>query len=205
MSESLRRLVFVAFPMMAGIACLPLLSPTPANAPCSATCSDLIDTGSLLAEGNQPPDHVLAPDYEIDDLNGRAWRIRDLRGKVVVLNFWALWCEPCRREMPVLQSAQDHYGSYLQVLAASLDDLEMSEKLKRFASKLEITFPICPGATRRDMALFGLEAGVPQSVIIDRNGGIASILPGELTEKKLDSTIRKVLENDPSEVLWRKP
>ena len=139
-------------------------------------------------------------EYEAQDLDGRIWRLGDLRGRIVILNFWALWCAPCQREMPVLQRMADRYEVFVQVLAPTLDDVTESDKIRRLASKLKLTFPLCPGATAADMSRFGLSPkGIPQTVIIDPSGRIHSVIPGELNERKLESRIREILESDPAE------
>jgi thiol-disulfide isomerase/thioredoxin len=123
------------------------------------------------------------------DLSGRRVRLQDYRGRIIVLNFWATWCSPCAREIPVFVNAHTEYqSSGIVFIGASLDNKKTRSKIPEFVKKYGINFPILVGATSDDLATITLGTVTPATVFIDRNGEIvARILgelhPGELTER----------------------
>jgi peroxiredoxin len=106
-------------------------------------------------------------DFTLDDLQGKPWHLRDLRGKVVLVNFWATWCPPCRKEMPDLDALYNKFkGQGFVVLAISDEE---AAKVSPFISERRISYPVLldPGRTLND--LFIVE-GIPKSFIYDRDG-----------------------------------
>src|SRR4030088_1788114 len=86
-------------------------------------------------------------DLALKDMNGQRARLRDLRGKVVVLNFWATWCGPCKAELPMLVQAATDYGSRgVTFVAASLDDEKTKQLVPAFVNMHQISFPVWLGA-----------------------------------------------------------
>jgi peroxiredoxin len=106
-------------------------------------------------------------DFTLADLQGKPWHLRDLRGKVVLVNFWATWCPPCRKEMPDLDALYNKFkGQGFVVLAISDEE---AAKVSPFISERRISYPVLldPGRTLND--LFIVE-GIPKSFIYDRDG-----------------------------------
>ena len=130
-----------------------------------AACEDRNVPQAERAEIGQP-----APDFILQDLSGRSWRLSDQRGKVVFLNFWATWCPPCREEMPAMEALhremelKDRPFQMLTIL--SNDD---PGQAARFADKLNITFPILTDPVSNASQAYGL-TGVPETFIIDAKG-----------------------------------
>lgn len=96
------------------------------------------------------------PDLSLKDMNGKRVHLRDYAGKIVIFNFWATWCRPCRDEMPRLVRAEKEYGSHGVVfVGASLDDDKAKEAVARFVREHEVDFPICgaPGRRKRSRHL----------------------------------------------------
>jgi len=111
------------------------------------------------------------------DLSGKAWRLSELRGKVVVLNFWATWCEPCREEMPSLQALAQRFPDTVVVLAINLK--ESPEQVQRFAQNNGITLPLLldpQGSTTRQ---WGVRI-YPSTVLIDPKGQPRQLVRGGL-------------------------
>lgn len=135
-------------------------------------------------------DAVLA----LKDLAGADQSLASLRGRVVVLNFWATWCEPCKKEMPDLAAIQNDYAPLgVQVIGATADEAAESAKVLKFVRQVKINFPIWLGASTEDMTRFGVGTVLPATVIISREGKIAwreigIIKPAEL-RKKLDEML----------------
>ena len=103
------------------------------------------------APGIAPLVGSLAPDFELATIDGGRLRLSDLRGRVVLVNFWATWCDPCRVEMPDLQARADRWPDQLVVLGVDFDEPE--EDVRRFGEELGLTFPLLldPGAEVQEL------------------------------------------------------
>lgn len=130
-----------------------------------------------------------APGLVLRDLDGREQSLEGLRGKIVVLNYWATWCVPCLEEMPLLEQIYKDYAARgVVVVGASADEPATQKNIAPFVEKLRLTFPIWTGATTLDMERFGLLPALPATVIVDRDGRIFARILGPLTRE--DITIR---------------
>lgn len=119
-----------------------------------------------------------AADFAAQDLQGRPVRFSVFRGKVVLLNFWATWCPPCRKEMPAMERLHRGYRERgLVVLAVSQDEAPL-EDVRRFAVSLGLTFPVWHDRDRQAAHHFSLP-GVPTSYLIARDGQLAYRVLGE--------------------------
>jgi thiol-disulfide isomerase/thioredoxin len=108
------------------------------------------------------------------------------RGKVLVLNFWASWCAPCRKEMPLLVRMQTEYGPRgVQVLGPSIDEAEDRESAAEFARKVRVNYPVRYGHTTEDMKPLGLATAIPATAIFDRDGRRMFRIIGEVHEEAL--------------------
>jgi thiol-disulfide isomerase/thioredoxin len=135
----------------------------------------------------------LAPDFSLTDLNGQTVSLSGYRGKVVLLNFWATWCEPCRSETPRLVALQDKYrGQGFQVIGVSLDDDR--KDVPPFYEEFHMNYPVVVGDSHL-ADRFGGVLGLPVSFFIGCNGRIESRHVGELNVEKVDPEIRKLLES----------
>jgi peroxiredoxin len=135
-----------------------------------------------------------APSWELKDVDGKTIRSSDIKGKIVILDFWATWCAPCRAEIPGFIDLQKQYGKDgVAVIGVSLDEGEPSA-VKKFAEKLGVNYPILLGDQKIVSAFGGIDA-IPTTFIIDREGGIASRHFG-LTEKAdLEKNIKPLLRH----------
>src|SRR5438094_9583837 len=117
---------------------------------------------------------TVAPDFSLESLDGKNMRLSDLRGKAVLLNFWATWCGPCKIEMPWFVELQNQYGKDgLQALGVSVDDTV--EKLKPYVSELKMNYPVLQGLGHDDMQeAYGPLWGIPVTVVISRDGKICT-------------------------------
>jgi peroxiredoxin len=137
-----------------------------------------------------------APAYFAFGSAGDTVRLSDYRGRPVLLNVWATWCGPCREEIPALEALHREFGTRgLQVLGASIDVRSADRDVRRFVSDLGITFTILRDPSDRVSRTF-LFAGVPNTVLIDRNGLIARRWIGEFDplHEDVKAEVRKVLE-----------
>ncbi|MEO7674474.1 MAG: TlpA disulfide reductase family protein [Pyrinomonadaceae bacterium] len=136
----------------------------------------------------------------LKDLTGVSQSLTSYRGRVVVLNFWATWCEPCKKEMPDLSAVQNDYAPLgVQVIGATGDEAAESAKVLKFIREFKVNFPVWVGATTDDMQRFGVGTVLPATVIINREGKIAwreiGIIKPDVLRKELDKLlIPKVTE-----------
>ncbi len=120
------------------------------------------------------------------DMNGKKVRLSDLRGKPVVLNFWATWCVPCRAEMPVLVEAEKEYTRRGVVfVAVSLDDRETRPKIPDFIGQFKIGFPVWVGGSTMDLDDLKLGEALPATAFLDREGRIVARVLGQVSKNEL--------------------
>jgi peroxiredoxin len=110
-------------------------------------------------------------DFTLTDLHGRTWTLSQLRGKVVLVNFWATWCPPCRKEMPDLETLYNRFkGQGLVILAISDEELD---KVQSFITERKITYPVMLDPGRKVNEMFQVE-GIPKSFIYNREGKLVA-------------------------------
>jgi peroxiredoxin len=125
--------------------------------------------GSKAAPEIRPEVGYLAPDFSLPSLGGQTVRLSDLRGKAVLLNFWATWCAPCRLEMPTMDKAYQEYKSRgLEILAVSLD-AGSNSVVKNFMQELKLDFPVLSDPDMEVLRLYRM-VGIPASFLIDKQG-----------------------------------
>jgi cytochrome c biogenesis protein CcmG/thiol:disulfide interchange protein DsbE len=131
-----------------------------------------------------------APNFALNDTEGNRVQLADLRGKVVVVNFWATWCGPCRQEFPELQKAATRRANDVVVLA--LDQSESTDKVTRFRDQLNATFPILMDSSSSVFNSYGL-SGIPDTIFIDRDGTVRDVVPGPLSAGSFQYRIMQIL------------
>jgi peroxiredoxin len=130
----------------------------------------------------------------LKDLSGVEQTLASLRGRIVVLNFWATYCIPCRTEMPELVAIQNEFAAFgVQVIGASADSADDRKEILKFAKEVKINFPIWVDASTADMARFGLGTALPGTVIIDRDGRVAKIISGVINKAELKKQLEAMM------------
>jgi len=125
-------------------------------------------------------------ELSLKDLNGKRVHLREYQGKIVVLNFWATWCGPCREEMPRLAEAEKEYGpGGVIFLGASLDDDKTKKNIAGFVRDHEIDFPIWVGASADDLDRLSMGPAVPATAFIDQDGRIVARVSGEARKEEI--------------------
>ena len=135
------------------------------------------------------------PDFMHAGVNGELWRASDFDGRPTLVNFWATWCAPCLREMPVLQSLAKSHAGRLNVVGIAIDD---PAAVDAFVDRLGITYPILIGTSdvRETQERFGNPDGMlPYSVVIDAGGIIRWHHLGELDETMLEDALGPLLDS----------
>jgi thiol-disulfide isomerase/thioredoxin len=139
------------------------------------------------ATGKPAPLH-----FTLKDMNGTDVTLASFKGKVILLNFWATWCGPCKAEIPSLVELQEQYGDELVVLGFSVDD--PVEKMRPYAAQYKINYRLLVGNGREDVQeAFGPMYAIPVSVIIGRDGKIAKKHSGIATKAQIEREIRRLL------------
>ena len=127
-----------------------------------------------------------APDLSLTDLNGDRIHTSSYKGKIVLVNFWAAWCVPCRQEIPEFVKLQEKYPDKVQIIGISLDDSE--SELRRFYKTQRINYPIVLGNLEIADAYGGI-LGLPTTYIIDQQGRIRGHQVGSTNFGKLERQI----------------
>jgi cytochrome c biogenesis protein CcmG/thiol:disulfide interchange protein DsbE len=144
--------------------------------------------GRLIAE----PSRLMAPGFSLPDRSGRAISLADHRGRVVLLNFWATWCSPCKREVPWLIDFQKAYASRgFTVLGLSLDE-DGWTSVASYMDTEAINYPVAI-ATEEVVNHYGGVGAVPMTFLIDREGRVAASHVGLLNRDDVEAEIRGAL------------
>lgn len=133
-----------------------------------------------------------APPFSLENTEGKTVKLEDLKGKVIVLNFWATWCPPCRAEIPDFIKVYDKYKSKgVEILGVSLDHKGW-EVVRPFVKSNKINYPVLLGDQRIAQA-YGNIRSIPTTFIIDRKGKVVDQHVGAMSEKDLVKLFEKLL------------
>ncbi len=133
----------------------------------------------------------IAPDFSVQSLQGGEQSLKSLKGKVVLVNFWATWCVPCREEMPAIQAVYDAHKDEGFVVMG-IDERESPEEVTSYMHELDLHIPLYldgDGKVARQYRVFGL----PTSVFIGRDGVIREVVIGAMNLNSLDANVKKML------------
>jgi thiol-disulfide isomerase/thioredoxin len=154
----------------------------------------------LLRPSEVPGSGDLAPDMQFQNIDGDTVKLSDLKGRGIVLNFWATWCPPCRREMPMLDEFHQNYSDDgLSVIGLAVN--ESAAQVRQVVDSLGLSYPVWVDAPRslpgfdRSQAVFNRYGGVglPMTIFIDRKGIIRDVYVGELSRGYLQSQADLIL------------
>ena len=133
-----------------------------------------------------------APDFSLASLDGKTLKLSDYKGKAVLLNFWATWCEPCKIEMPWFVQLQQQYGPQgLQVLGVAMDDTDPQD-IKQFAQKMGVNYPIVVGKETVGDQYGGIPY-LPSTFYINRDGKVVDRVFGLVSRSEIEDNIKKAL------------
>jgi len=141
----------------------------------------------VLGQGDRP-----APKLELKDVEGRALRLSDYKGGVVLLNFWATWCAPCRAEMTDLVKWQREYkGKGLQVIGVTYPPEELAE-VREFIKSIKVNYPVALGE-EQTKAMFDKGETLPITVVIDKKGMVRKVIQGIIFPDEFERKVKPLL------------
>lgn len=167
----------------------PAAPPPSASSSASDRAASPVERASSSALGTDEP----APDFELDRMNGDTFHLDAHRGEVVVINFWATWCPPCREEIPGFVKLQKEYGDDgLTIVGVSMDDGGFST-VRPFAEKMNINYPLVMDDGKVGRA-YGPVRALPSTFVVGPDGMIQHVRSGYLPEAQLRAWVKPLLD-----------
>lgn len=157
--------------------------------------------GSSEENGPYPPNYVpsvqkestLAPDFTLQTSDGKTLKLSNLKGKVVIVDFWATWCPPCRKGIPDLINLKKKYGSKgFEIVGVSVDDENTIKEVVPFIKNYGINYPVVYGNSNVTQAYGGIRA-IPTSFVIDKKGNIVASYEGLMPLSTYEDHLKKLL------------
>ena len=170
----------------------PTAVPSPTKVPDPTATRFLVETPTRTPAPTPAPSQTLsppvglrvgdtAPDFALESLQGETLRLSDMRGQVVMINFWAVWCGYCRIELPAMQAVYQVYQDEGFVVLA-VDVQESKDVVKAFVEDVGLTFPILLDQRAKVTSMYRIR-GLPTSIFVDPNGVIAAVHLGPVNEQ----------------------
>jgi peroxiredoxin len=154
----------------------------------------MIYSGARLSRNARAAGPTPAPDFELKTLDGKSVKLSSLRGKAVLLNFWATWCGPCKIETPwIVDFSKQYQAQGLEVVGVSMDDTGSRDDIAKFVKEMGIPYTIVQGTEAVGDAYGGVN-NLPETYYIDRNGNIVDTVIGIGDGKSdMEDHIKKIL------------
>ena len=155
--------------------------------------------GAPMSSSPSPREGFLAPDFTLDTLDGSKVTLSELRGQIVVINFWATWCLPCREETPALEKSYEQYKeSGVIILGVNLTNQDSMSDIESFVQEFKLTYPILLDRDGRISNYLYQIRGLPTTFFVSREGIIRTVLVGgPMSETFIRSRIEALLQEFP--------
>lgn len=172
-------LAAVSLTWVPGVSSLFSRGEAPGGAPATSACGPNATAANLS--------------FTLKDMHGKSVNLADYKGKVVLINFWATWCPPCKAEIPDFVELKAQYGARgFEILGISVDD--PPEALPPFAERYKVNYPLLVGVERDDVQeAYGPIFGIPTSMLVARDGTICRKFAGGLNKARLEREIKPLL------------
>jgi peroxiredoxin len=178
-------------PLQSVAAAMTPVAPAPAAAPSAAVTSVPAPSPAVAQATAAAQPQAQAPDFSLAGLDNRVVRLSDLRGRPVLLNFWATWCPPCRTELPALQAAFQHYRGQVDFLA--VDVKESAETVGQFVREAGVVLPVLLDPNGDVSGGLYRVQGIPTSLIVGVDGSVVARHVGPLSEADIDRYLAPLL------------
>jgi peroxiredoxin len=132
-----------------------------------------------------------APDFTLKNLAGETVRLSDFKGQPVLLNFWATWCAPCRKEFPELQATWEKKRGSLVVIGVNYTSADTPDLVPGFVEEMGITFPVVLDETGQTSETYRI-LGMPTSIFIDRTGVVREVFTGPLDQAYIEAKLSEL-------------
>jgi peroxiredoxin len=139
----------------------------------------------------EPADRKVMPEFALPAASGGSWKLSDHRGKVVLINFWATWCPPCREETPALVNLTNRYASQGFTTVGITMDEEPLSVVPAFVERYDVSYPIL--LPKPDTDIIGAIESLPTSILIDKQGRMARAYVGAVRESDIEEHIQTLL------------
>jgi thiol-disulfide isomerase/thioredoxin len=173
-----------------------LASPTPTLRPLSPDAAHRTPTPTSPDEPPKPAIPERVPSLELPGLDGKTHAFAEWQGRPLLINFWATWCEPCRREVPLLRTLKrERAAQGLEIVGIAIDS---ADAVQQFIGRLGIDYPVLLGEKDGFAAVtaFGMDTVLPFSVFADRDGRIVTLKVGELHRDEADLILDRLRQLD---------
>jgi cytochrome c biogenesis protein CcmG/thiol:disulfide interchange protein DsbE len=159
-------------------------------------CADKNDNkikSSTIENKVANPDENKAPDFTLKSFDGKTVKLSDYKGKVIIIDFWATWCPPCRKGIPDLISIQNDYKNDVVIIGISLDGEKTLKDVPGFVKSYAINYPIVYGDDKVVAAYGGIE-GIPTAFVVDKKGNIVDKHVGLVPKDTYVNKIKELLK-----------
>jgi peroxiredoxin len=157
-----------------------------------AACAGCSYIGDRRFAAKPEKDRKTAPDFALKDVAGKTVKLSDYRGQVVLLNFWATWCEPCQLEIPWFMDFQQSYKDRkFAIVGISVDD-DGWDSVKPYLERRKINYPVVVGNEQTELLFGGIDA-IPTTFLLDRAGRIAYVHQGLISKSEYENEILELL------------